>query len=135
MLTNLSGGKAVEGECTTFFQRLKFLCFWELNFEKLMGHSPIDLHTHDMLVFFLHLVVGPELAPPVHVDFSLPVLYLLSNFYIQNQVAGYPWPYWIYREDVFGGQNFLWLDHHQWGGRRFLLFLSIKSSKKNCKSL
>ena len=41
-----------------------------------MGHSPIDLHTHDMLVFFLNLVVGPELAPPVHVDFSLPVLYL-----------------------------------------------------------
>ena len=42
-----------------------------------MGHSPIDLHTHDMLVFFLNLVVGPELAPPVHVDFSLPVLYII----------------------------------------------------------
>ena len=41
-----------------------------------MGHSPTDMHTHDMLVFFLPLVVGPELAPPVHVYFSLPVLYL-----------------------------------------------------------
>ena len=46
-----------------------------------MGHSPIDLHTHDMLVFFLNLVVGPELAPPVHVDFSLPVLYFLQVLY------------------------------------------------------
>ena len=45
-----------------------------------MGHSPIDLHTHDMLVFFLPLVVGPELAPPVHVDFSLPVLYIFILF-------------------------------------------------------
>ena len=45
-----------------------------------MGHSPIDLHTHDMLVFFLNLVVGPELAPPVHVDFSLPVLYIFNLF-------------------------------------------------------
>ena len=43
-----------------------------------MGHSPIDLHTHDMLIFFLNLVVGPELAPPVYVDFSLPVLYLFG---------------------------------------------------------
>ena len=44
-----------------------------------MGHSPIDLHTHDMLVFFLSLVVGPEMAPPVHVYFSLPVLYKKNN--------------------------------------------------------
>ena len=44
-----------------------------------MGHSPTDMHTHDMLVFFLPLVVGPELAPPVHVDFSLPVLYISSK--------------------------------------------------------
>ena len=43
-----------------------------------MGNSPTDMHTHDMLVFFLPLVVGPELAPPVHVDFSLPVLYFLQ---------------------------------------------------------
>ena len=48
--------------------------FYYLDLEKLMGHSPIELHTHDMLVFFLNLVVGPELAPPVHVYSSLPVL-------------------------------------------------------------
>ena len=46
-----------------------------------MGNSPTDMHTHDMLVFFLPLVVGPELAPPVHVDFSLPVLYA-KMFYL-----------------------------------------------------
>ena len=47
-----------------------------------MGHSPIDLHTHDMLVFFLNLVVGPELAPPVHVCSSLPVLYVDIRDYV-----------------------------------------------------
>ena len=40
-----------------------------------MGNSPTDMHTHDMLVFFLNHIVGPELAPPVHVYSSLPVLY------------------------------------------------------------
>ena len=40
-----------------------------------MGNSPTDLHTHDMLVFFLNLIVGPELAPPVQRGSSLPVLY------------------------------------------------------------
>ena len=52
-----------------------------------MGNSPIDLHTHDMLVFFLNLVVGPELAPPVHVDFSLPVLYLYISFKCCNLIV------------------------------------------------
>ena len=40
-----------------------------------MGNSPTDMHTHDMLVFFLNLIVGPELAPPVQRGSSLPVLY------------------------------------------------------------
>ena len=54
-----------------------------------MGHSPIDLHTHDMLDFFLNLVIGPELAPPVHVYFSLPVLYIF--FYDIFPCSGWHW--------------------------------------------
>ena len=54
-----------------------------------MGHSPIDLHTHDMLVFFLNLVVGPELAPPVHVDFSLPVLYVELLVVVKSNCCNY----------------------------------------------
>ena len=61
-----------------------------------MGHSPIDLHTHDMLVFFLNLVVGPELAPPVHVYSSLPVLYNTENIYIYISVH-----YQLHREVIF----------------------------------
>ena len=40
-----------------------------------MGNSPTDMHTHDMLVFFLNHIVGPELAPPVQRGSSLPPLY------------------------------------------------------------
>ena len=41
-----------------------------------MGNSPTDMHTHDMLVFFLNHIVGPELAPPVQRGSSLPPLYI-----------------------------------------------------------
>ena len=78
----LSGGKVVEGECTTFFRSPHFLYLWVLNLEKLILHSPGDQHTHDMLVFFVNLIIGPELAPPVHVYSSLPVLYHLLH--VQN---------------------------------------------------
>ena len=44
-----------------------------------MQHSPKDQHTHDMLDFFLNLIVGPELAPQVRVPSSLPVLYKKGN--------------------------------------------------------
>ena len=43
-----------------------------------MQHSPRDQHTHDMLDFFLNLIVGPELAPQVRVPSSLPVLYIID---------------------------------------------------------
>ena len=76
MLTNLSGGKAVEGGCTTFFQEPKFLCFYDLRFEKLMGGSLGGEHSSHMFIIFLNQIVGLELAPPVQRGSSWPVLYV-----------------------------------------------------------
>ena len=40
-----------------------------------MQHSPTHEHYRDMFVFIVNQIVGSELAPPVHVISSLPVLY------------------------------------------------------------
>ena len=45
-----------------------------------MGNSPTDLHRHEMLIFFLNHIVGPELAPPVQRGSSLPVLYHIIKY-------------------------------------------------------
>ena len=41
-----------------------------------MQHSPTHEHYRDMFVFIVNQIVGSELAPPVHVISSLPVLYV-----------------------------------------------------------
>ena len=52
-----------------------------------MQHSPKDQHTHDMLDFFLNLIVGSELAPQVRVPSSLPVLYIsVKAHWLQSQM-------------------------------------------------
>ena len=73
MLTNLSGGKVVEGGCTTFFQDPPI---YELEAEKLMGNSLGGEHSYDMLLFIVNLIVGLENHPPVQRCSSLPVLYV-----------------------------------------------------------
>ena len=50
---------------------------YELEAENLMGGSLGGVHTHDMLVFLLNLIVGLENHPPVQWCSSLPVLYYL----------------------------------------------------------
>ena len=48
---------------------------YELEAEKLMGNSLGGVHTHDMLVFIVNLIVWLENHPPVQRCSSLPVLY------------------------------------------------------------
>ena len=45
-----------------------------------MQHSPTHEHYRDMFVFIVNQIVWPELAPPVHVISSLPVLYIFVTF-------------------------------------------------------
>ncbi len=49
--------------------------FHELEAEKLMGNSLGGVHTHDMLLFIVSLIVWLENHPPVQRCSSLPVLY------------------------------------------------------------
>ena len=46
-----------------------------------MQHSPTHEHYEYMFVFIVNQIVGPELAPPVYVRSSLPVLYVLPVTY------------------------------------------------------
>ena len=59
----------LEGGCTTFFHGPKFSNPLVLNVHIRSVHSPGRVHTHDMFVFIVILILGRELPPPVHVDF------------------------------------------------------------------
>ena len=60
--------------------------FHELEAEKLMGGSLGGVHTHDMLLFIVNLIVGLENHPPVQRCSSLPVLYNLTCVIVSYEV-------------------------------------------------
>ena len=52
---------------------------YELEAEKLMGNSLGGVHTHDMLLFIVNLIVWLEFTPPVQRCSSLPVVLYLTD--------------------------------------------------------
>ena len=74
--SNLSWKTTLSTGIHLFSQRPQFPCPFDLNYEKLMQHSPIDEHHRHMFIFIVNLIVWSEFAPPVHVCSSLPVLYI-----------------------------------------------------------